>query len=57
MELIVVFSLLMTLLYKLRQLTVLHLEWGVLHLEFKDRRAEAWVKQELPRKSSRRPSP
>lgn len=47
-ELIVLFGVLATVLRKLSQLTVLHLEWGVLHLEFRNRGRETWIKRETP---------
>ncbi len=49
MELIIaLFLLLLTCLYKLSHLTVFHLEWGVLHLEFTDRRDATWVRLKIP---------
>jgi hypothetical protein len=48
-ELIVLFGVLATVLRKLSQLTVLHLEWGVLQVEFRDSDRKTWVKQESPK--------
>ena len=57
MESIALFSLLATFLYKLSQLTLFHLEWGVLHLEFKNRKGETWVKQGVRSKLRRKGPP
>ena len=53
MEFIALFALLATFLYKMSQLSVLHLEWGSLHLEFKGRKEATWIKQEITRKPAR----
>ncbi len=47
-EMIAMFSVLAVVLHKFSQLTVFHIEPWILRLEFRDRKAETWIKQTPP---------